>query len=79
MSDENAETIEPQPEPSPGNIPREIGHYKVRRVIGSGEYVEASNWYAKSIAFADEENEDIEMYRAKLREATAQVKGPAVE
>ena len=44
-----------------------------------GEYVEASNWYAKSIAFADEENEDIEMYRAKLREATAQVKGPAVE
>ena len=44
-----------------------------------GEYVEASNWYAKSIAFADEENEDIEMYRLKLREATAQVKDAIVE
>ena len=36
MSDENAETIESQPEPTQGNTPREIGHYKVRRVIGSG-------------------------------------------
>ncbi|MBT6269268.1 MAG: serine/threonine protein kinase [Phycisphaerae bacterium] len=36
MTDENAETIEHQPEPSRGHIPKEIGRYKVRRVIGSG-------------------------------------------
>ena len=38
------------------------------------EYVEASNWYAKSIAFADEDNEDVEMYREKLQEVTARLK-----
>ena len=36
MTDENAETIEHQPEPSRGHTPKEIGRYKVRRVIGSG-------------------------------------------
>jgi len=41
-----------------------------------GEFLEASNWYAKSIAFADEDNEDIEMYQTKLREVTAQMKEP---
>ena len=44
-----------------------------------GEYIEASNWYAKSIAFADEENEDIEMYRTKLREVTTQLKDTVEE
>ena len=36
MSDENAETIEPQPERNRTNIPDKIGDYKVRRAIGSG-------------------------------------------
>jgi tetratricopeptide (TPR) repeat protein len=44
-----------------------------------GEYLEASNWYAKSIAFADEDNEDIEMYRTKLQEVTAYMKDTVVE
>ena len=34
--DSDAETIEPSPEQSRHGMPREIGHYKVRRVIGSG-------------------------------------------
>jgi len=44
-----------------------------------GEYLEASNWYAKSIAFADEDNEDVEMYRTKLLEVTAQLKDTVEE
>ena len=43
------------------------------------EYVEASNWYAKSIAFADEDNEDIEMYRTKLQEVITKLKGTVEE
>jgi tetratricopeptide (TPR) repeat protein len=37
-SDQNAETLEPQPQPehTHGAIPKEIGRYKVRRIIGSG-------------------------------------------
>ena len=34
--DSEAETVESQQEQSRGAMPREIGHYKVRRVIGSG-------------------------------------------
>ncbi|MDP7005770.1 MAG: serine/threonine-protein kinase, partial [Phycisphaerales bacterium] len=44
-----------------------------------GEYVEASNWYAKSIAFADEDNEDIEMYRSKFQEVTTKLKDTVEE
>jgi tetratricopeptide (TPR) repeat protein len=46
----------------------------VKAHFARGEYIEASNWYAKSIAFADEDNEDIEMYRTKLKEVTTQLK-----
>ena len=35
-SDQNAETLESQPEHTHGAIPKEIGRYKVRRTIGSG-------------------------------------------
>ncbi len=44
-----------------------------------GEYVEASNWYAKSIAFADDENEDVEMYRTKLQEVITKLEGTVEE
>ena len=35
-SDQDAETLESRPEGARASLPREIGHYKVRRVIGSG-------------------------------------------
>jgi tetratricopeptide (TPR) repeat protein len=44
-----------------------------------GEFEEASNWYAKSIAFADEDNEDIEMYRTKLQEVITKLEGTVEE
>jgi hypothetical protein len=37
---------------------------------------EAVNWLAKAVAFAGEDHENIETYRAKLEEVSAQLKEP---
>ena len=39
-----------------------------------GEYDDALEWCAKTVAFADKDDEDIEMYQTKLREVTTKIK-----
>jgi hypothetical protein len=45
-------------------------------LIELGQKEEALNWLAKAVAFAGEDHENIETYRAKLEEVSAQLKEP---
>jgi tetratricopeptide (TPR) repeat protein len=44
--------------------------------LARGEQEEALNWLAKTVAFAGEDHENIDAYRARLEEASSQMKEP---